>query len=49
MVNGTRTLLENIGVVTSYAKFGTNRWNSYIDMSNTYKNKSELKISNGFE
>ena len=48
-VNGVRTLLTNIGVVTSYSKFNTNRWASYLDMSNTYQYKQGITISNGFE
>ena len=39
-IDGTRVLTDNIGIVTSYDRFGS-RWSSYLDMSPTITSRKK--------
>lgn len=44
MIDNVKTLVDNIGVVTTYEPFNNTRFYSYLDMSNTINNK-QMKTS----
>lgn len=43
-INTIRTMIDNIGVVTTYDTFVSNRWTTYLDMSLTVNKKKRSTI-----
>lgn len=49
MIDGVKTLIDNIGIVTTFEPYNNTRFISYIDMSNTVSSKlKKTSLSNGF-